>query len=81
MAAASAALRPATHSNASMSGGQDGPTASAKAEAGLIEAQEALVAADERARDSSTAYQITARWGMPCLGIPYMCNPHLAYVD
>ena len=66
--AASAALRPATYGNASMSGGQDGLTAIAKAETELVQAQEALVTADERARDSSTAYQTTARYGMPCLG-------------
>ena len=68
--AALAALRPATYGNASVSGGQDGLTAIVKAETELVEAQEALVAADERARDSSTAYQTTARYGMPCLG----CN-------
>jgi len=60
--------KPGAKGNASASNG-GGLEAASKAEweaaAELVEAQEALVAADEQARSSKQAYQIAARWAHP----------------
>ena len=52
--------------SASIGGGLEAATKPEwEAAAELVEAQEALVAADEQARSSKQAYQIAARWAHP----------------